>query len=432
MDNIKRKKKDNKKDRSKSKRKRSKLSPELKQKIKNIINIRINGGTTKGSNRIKTSRKAIPKRLSRDVASSDDSKRNLQQLVTNYSGLGRVPQVIQYQSLNEGRINDIIEKYQRLDRLPITNGEDNFNNRLRLIENNVQTQLKENQRLILENQPVNNGEIADKLQELQQQLMAQGSQLNEGSRVVQQLVADKMKSSIKKPRGRPKKDTPLQSISTHPFICEVEGCGKQFKREQDLKAHNTKIHKNDSEEIVDDIKVDEREEIAKRIQQKGNALNTDIKKITSESEKSSNNDIVNRPSLNFLDQIKGVSLKKSSDNEIGNRKSLNLADQLKGVTLKKAPDIELGNRKSLNLLDQIKGVTLRKALDDNIEIGNRPSLSLADQLKGVSLKKTPIIEKEKEKEKDVLTEALSAALNKRRQFIVDDDKIEDNDFDFDD
>ena len=79
-------------------------------------------------------------------------------------------------------------------------------------------------------------------QELQQQLMSQGSQLNEGSRVVQELVADKMKASIKKPRGRPKKDTPVQTRSTHPFVCEVEGCGKQFKREQDLKSHNTKIH----------------------------------------------------------------------------------------------------------------------------------------------------------------------------------------------
>ena len=119
MDNIKRKSKKD-KSRVKSKRKRSKLSPELKQKIKNIINIRIN--STKGSNRIKTSRRAIPKKLPRDVASSsDDSKRDLQQLVPNYSGLGRVPQIIQYQSPNENRVNDIIELYQRLgDRPRIT------------------------------------------------------------------------------------------------------------------------------------------------------------------------------------------------------------------------------------------------------------------------------------------------------------------------
>ena len=258
MDNIKRKKKD-KKSRVKSKRKRrSKLSPELKQKIKNIINIRINGGTTKGSGRIKTSRRAIPKKLPRDVASSsDDSKKDLQQLVTNYSGLSRVPQVIQYQSLNEGRVNDIIERYQRLgDRPRITNGEDNninqeFSNRLRLIEDNVQNQLQENQRLLLENQQPsnNNDEIIEILGELQQQLVDQGSQLvdqgsklNEGSRVVQELVADKIKALVKNPRGRPKKDKPVQTRSTHPFVCEVEGCGKQFKREQDLKSHNTKIH----------------------------------------------------------------------------------------------------------------------------------------------------------------------------------------------
>ena len=272
MDNkIKRKKKD--KSQSKSKRrKRSRLSPELKQKIKNIINIRING--TKGSNRIKTSRRAIPKRLPRDVASSsDDLKRDLQQLSNNYN-VSRIPQVIQYHQSP----NDIIELYQRLgDRARLTNGENinqEFFNRLRLIEDGVNQRLGEQQRLIeqaneqnaenlefLENSLekrigdkfFNNTksidfdidkQLEDRLTNIQEQLANQGQQLNEGSRVVKNLVSQQMAKNIKK---NPK--VKIGKTAEGEFKCVQ--CNKGFKREQDLKSHNTRVHKNDLKEVSD-------------------------------------------------------------------------------------------------------------------------------------------------------------------------------------
>jgi hypothetical protein len=203
------------------KKTKSKLSQSQKQIINNIIKIQTEKPKKK---RVRT--KPKPKIKPREVYTSDDVSR-YPPSVPNYSGLARTAGLLQYQSLNESRIEDIIERYNRLGNRP----------RLTDISNN--NQLGNSTPLLTNDNTEQFNQLSNRLRLIEDSQSEQQQQITQGFNIVQNLTRQQQPP----PQRKANIELPKTRVKIGSSKVECPECGKQVTKANI--ARHRRTHENE-------------------------------------------------------------------------------------------------------------------------------------------------------------------------------------------